>query len=80
MYEGSANVRVGSRITLPFEVNTGVRQGVLTSPLLLLIVLHVVLAASISCWRGICLDQQTSAADLDYADDAAHLAESVEDM
>jgi hypothetical protein len=81
MYMGSENVvRAASGTSAPFSVLTGVKQGALLSPTLFIIVLDFVLRAAMSGCRGVWIDGSTHLTDLDYADDAALMAESVEDM
>ena len=81
MYEGTnSKVRVSGRISPQFDVRTGVKQGALLSPLLFNTVLDHVMIETMRGCRGIWLDPHTHVTDLDYADDAALIADSVEDM
>jgi Txe/YoeB family toxin of Txe-Axe toxin-antitoxin module len=62
---------------MPFETKSGVRQGCLLSPMMLLVVLDKVLRASLDGKaRGICWKLTETLEGLDYADDICLLSHS----
>jgi hypothetical protein len=73
-------VRVGKNTSPEFHVRTGVKQGALLSPTLFNIVLDFVLKRALDGCAGLKIDSSANITDLGYADDAALLSESTEDM
>ena len=63
-----------------FNVNTGVRQGCILSPILFLITIDWVMRKTIDQKRGVELTSDDDLEDLDFADDLALLAESLENL
>ena len=67
-----------TNVSDPFTVNTGVRQGCLLSPLIFSLVIDWVMRTSMDPPRGIQWTLMHKLEDLDFADDIALLAHSLQ--
>ena len=76
----SCRVIQNSDLSDPFEVNTGVRQGCLLSPLIFSLVIDWVMKKSMEPPRGIQWTLMTKLEDLDFADDVALLTHTQQHM
>ena len=76
----SCCVLVEGELTTPFEVNTGVRQGCILSPVLFGIVIDFVMRQSKDIETGIGWTNDTYLGDLDFADDICLLNTTVHEM
>ena len=81
MYDGyTCQVEHRGKLSQPFAVNSGVRQGCLLSPILFIIALDSMLREATNRKRGIQWGLNSRLEELDYADDLCLLAESLRDM
>jgi exonuclease III len=76
MYSNAQScVRANGSLSTPFEIQTGVRQGCVLSPMLFNLVLDWILAKSVLETDGVILSDSCRLADVEYADDIATLSE-----
>jgi hypothetical protein len=81
LYDGSLSmVRSGKETSEAFEVETGVKQGALLSPVIFITVLDCILRIALDDLPGVKVATGFKITDLDFADDIALLAGSTADM
>ena len=79
LYEDTAcHVIHNTNISEPFTVNSGVRQGCLLSPMIFSLVVDLVMRTAMNPPRGIQWTLLSKLEDLDFADDIALLAHTLQ--